>query len=474
MQVSPSPRVPLPDATDPPRDAIREIAEDTGALVVDLANAAGHIDDINSSLTRQTRTMGEMIEQVAIIAKGNGAVLDAVTEVTGATDTARMTVREGEGQIASAIRDVTGLTDSVAEFGTRSASLSDALAQVSRVAADIYSIARMTNLLSLNASIEAARAGAAGRGFMIVAQEVKRLSARTAEATQEIDRTLELLAGQVRGMSDLGADAVDQAGKVRRETASLTGVMARIGTAIESVASQQHRIADTVSVSNSAIRHAEGGFNGLSLDLDATSQSLRGARDRIAGLIPAGERLVGASARLGVETVDSPYIRAVQSVAAEIATAFEAEIAAGRISPEALFERTLTPIAKTDPQQYLARVTAVTDRVLPPLIEPVLALSPDVVFCAAVDVNGYLPTHNRKFSQPQRAGDPVWNLANCRNRRVFDDRVGLAAGRHTLPFLLQAYRRDMGGGQFAMMKDVSAPIMVHGRHWGGVRLAYRA
>ena len=51
--------------------------------------------------------------------------------------------------------------------------------------------------------------------------------------------------------------------------------------------------------------------------------------------------------------------------------------------------------------------------------------------------------------------------------------VGLAAGRNTEPFLLQTYRRDMGGGQFVLMKDISAPIVVDGRHWGGLRLAIR-
>jgi methyl-accepting chemotaxis protein len=51
--------------------------------------------------------------------------------------------------------------------------------------------------------------------------------------------------------------------------------------------------------------------------------------------------------------------------------------------------------------------------------------------------------------------------------------VGLSAGRNREPFLLQAYRRDMGD-KTVMMKDVSAPIFVNGRHWGGVRLAYKA
>ncbi|RYI29166.1 MAG: methyl-accepting chemotaxis protein, partial [Acetobacteraceae bacterium] len=85
--------------------------------------------------------------------------------------------------------------------------------------------------------------------------------------------------------------------------------------------------------------------------------------------------------------------------------------------------------------------------------------------------NGYLPTHNARFSRPQ-GHDPVWNAANCRNRRIFADRVGLKAGRNTAAFLLQVYRRDMGGGNFRIMIDVSAPIIVRGRPWGGLRLAY--
>lgn len=130
------------------------------------------------------------------------------------------------------------------------------------------------------------------------------------------------------------------------------------------------------------------------------------------------------------------------------------------------------PIPGTDPQQVMTRFTAFTDEVLPDIQERMLELSDKVVFCAAVDRNGYLPTHNRKFSKPQ-GKDPVWNAANCRNRRIFNDRTGLAAGRNTRRFLLQTYRRDMGGGRYVLMKDLSAPIFVRGRHWGGLRLAYK-
>ena len=115
---------------------------------------------------------------------------------------------------------------------------------------------------------------------------------------------------------------------------------------------------------------------------------------------------------------------------------------------------------------------ALTDKLLPPIQEPMLNLSPKVAFCIAADRNGYIATHNRKYCQPQR-GDLAWDTANSRYRRIFNDRSGLASARNSRPFLLQTYRRDMGGGRHLLMKEASAPITVAGRHWGGLRLAYQ-
>ena len=139
-----------------------------------------------------------------------------------------------------------------------------------------------------------------------------------------------------------------------------------------------------------------------------------------------------------------------------------------------LFDETYVPVPGSEPQQHLTRFARFTDQVLPLVQEPLLGFSERVVFCAATDRNGYIATHNLKFSQPQKPGDPGWNAKYARNRRIFNDRVGLRAGQSERPFLLQAYRRDMGGGEFKMMKDVSAPIRVQGRHWGGLRFAYLA
>jgi methyl-accepting chemotaxis protein len=95
-----------------------------------------------------------------------------------------------------------------------------------------------------------------------------------------------------------------------------------------------------------------------------------------------------------------------------------------------------------------------------------------MIFCNVVDRNGYLPVHNRKYSQPQRPDDVNWNIANSRNRRFFDNRTGLAAARNTRPYLIQANPRDMGNGTIVLVKEIDSPIRVLGKPWGGFRTAY--
>ncbi|KAA0574095.1 methyl-accepting chemotaxis protein [Azospirillum sp. Sh1] len=169
---------------------------------------------------------------------------------------------------------------------------------------------------------------------------------------------------------------------------------------------------------------------------------------------------------------DSAIIRTVQDTAAALGKALDGALSNGSIGEEALFSTELSTVPGTEPEQCLAPFTELTDRLFPAIQEPVLASNPRFQFCAAVNAVGYLPTHNARYSEPQRPGDTAWNAAHCRNRRVFADRSGLAAARNTRPFLLQAYRRDMGGGQMVRLKEIDAPIVVRGRHWGNLRLAF--
>jgi HAMP domain-containing protein len=118
-----------------------------------------------------------------------------------------------------------------------------------------------------------------------------------------------------------------------------------------------------------------------------------------------------------------------------------------------------------DRPKYHTRYDALTDRAVLVFQDKILD-HPDFVFAVGVDENGYLPTHNTRFQRPV-TGDPAKDLAGNRTKRIFADEVGLKAARNVEPTLVQVYRRDTG----ETMWDVSAPIFVKGKHWGGFRVA---
>jgi len=90
-----------------------------------------------------------------------------------------------------------------------------------------------------------------------------------------------------------------------------------------------------------------------------------------------------------------------------------------------------------------------------------------VIYAVAADVNGYVPTHNTRYNQPP-TGDPEKDLILNRTKRIFSDKVGLAAAQNLNLGFLQVYSRDTG----ETMWDISSPIMVKGKHWGGFRIGY--
>jgi methyl-accepting chemotaxis protein len=419
-----------------------------------LQGALGDMADRGGALRRAAETLsGQVHDQITALdsARGAGAALtDAVARVARAAD-------EGEAIAARVAADARAGAERSAQATAAIARVKGASKRIVEVLDAITGIARQTKLLGVNAAVEAARAGGAGRGFAVVASEVQALAERAAEAARRIE-----------GFVDASDAAVaDCAAEVDACAVTLTRVADEIGA---------------VTRSADAIRTACGA---QTITLDAALDAI-GAADAAARLgesvasqtaeAAGGLDLAAAGLRARLEGVmleDHSMEDAVIARAAEVSRLFEDGVRSGRIGMEALFSPDYQRIEGTDPPQFRTAYTDFTDAVLPRVLEGALALGPHVVFCAAVNKDGFLPTHNRKFSMAQ-GGDPVWNTANCRNRRFFADRVGLAAGRSTAPVLIQAYRRDMGGGAFATMKDISAPIMVQGRHWGGLRIGYRA
>lgn len=152
----------------------------------------------------------------------------------------------------------------------------------------------------------------------------------------------------------------------------------------------------------------------------------------------------------------------------EISAQFELLLTSGKLTVPQLFDTFYIPIPDTSPQKFHTQYDRATDGVLRPIIDKYLALDKRIVFVVPVDANGYLPTHNSRYSRPL-TGDPDTDTKWNRAKRIFNDRTGLAAAHNTQPFLLQRYSRDTG----EVMSDLSVPIMVENRHWGAVRIGYR-
>jgi methyl-accepting chemotaxis protein len=126
---------------------------------------------------------------------------------------------------------------------------------------------------------------------------------------------------------------------------------------------------------------------------------------------------------------------------------FEDGVRSGAISMDDMFDENYVEIPGSNPVQHRTRILDWADRALPPFQEAFLTKDPRMAFCVMIDRNGYLPVHNKLYSHPQRPGDVAWNTANSRNRRIFNDPAGLAAGRNQRAYLIQSYARDMGNGK---------------------------
>jgi methyl-accepting chemotaxis protein len=169
---------------------------------------------------------------------------------------------------------------------------------------------------------------------------------------------------------------------------------------------------------------------------------------------------------------NSEFVTRTMQAGTALAKIFETGVTGGAISANDMFDTNYVEIPGTSPLQYRSRVLPWAERALPDFQEKFLAENPTLAFCACLDRNGYLPVHNKMYSHPQRPGDVAWNTANSRNRRIFNDPEGLAASRNLRSYLIQSYARDMGGGKNIMLKEISVPIRINGRHWGCFRTVW--
>ncbi|EWY38496.1 hypothetical protein N825_12845 [Skermanella stibiiresistens SB22] len=517
-------------ASDEVLGAAKLVSEDGGHVSV-----ASHEADVNAqSIAAATQELSASIAEISRqVDRSTGAARDANTRSRSASEIANnlTTVSDRIGSIASLIEKIAKETRLLAlNASIEAARAGEAGLGFSVVANEVKQLADQTNDATANIRAEiqsmqraigdtvTAIADVAGR-VELVNDTITAIASAVVEqdaVTQDIAQTVTRTADSVRLVHERIGSVATQAGLT---TTVSTQLRKNTTELVEQVVNIEKRVISSLRNSRFAERRRAVRVTvGIKTDMKVDGKlvsgcieniSTGGAQIRLAsgtssiaakvvftlpniGEITAGvtnvegellhvhfadiAREAGAALAEAMDRWhrgDESLIATVQEAARQISGLFDDAIDEGEVAAAVMFSTAYQPIPGTEPQQYLTGYTEICDRLLSPIQEAVLRKEPRIDFCVAVDRNGYLPTHNLKYSHPQRPGERAWNAANCRNRRLFDDFTGIAAARSRAPALVQTYRRDMGGGSFLLMKDVSAPILIHGRHWGALRLGCR-
>jgi methyl-accepting chemotaxis protein len=458
-------------------DEIRDLSQNFNLFLVEMRNILACtkkmtlgvalectkvIQQVNGSRTNAQK-QGELADVILSSSIESG---QAIAEITRHTQDVSTSVSQNYQTAVASMGELQLVTGNIATISTRLSAFSGTVSglhtnseKIEGIVSLIEDISDQTNLLALNAAIEAARAGEHGRGFAVVADEVRALAHRVNQATREITQNIDEMLKDVRGTleetHEIGAYMLQTKEVIEKTSHHFENVVRDS----ESSSSQLERIASAskdVSQSNEAINDQIAQIHSLN---SQTSQLLEVSNRFSVGLQKNTETMLETVSRVRIGTGG---MERLLDVAAQQRDVIQEKIAEVAKRGTNVFDRDYRPVPNTAPQKYTVTYNNVFDRELQPLFDRALEIIPGAIYSLIVDVNGYVSTHHAKNQRPL-TGDYQVDLVNSREKRIYtSSELEIRRSKNTLPFLLQSYARDTG----EILNDLSHPIFLDGALWG--------
>jgi len=258
--------------------SLREIIHSMAATAEHVASASEEISSTATQMAQGAEVQRDQASQVArAMQEMSSTVLQVSDNSNKAAEAARQaaeTARQGGKVVQDTLAKMQAISESVSGTSKKILELGKSSDQIGRIIGVIDDIADQTNLLALNAAIEAARAGEQGRGFAVVADEVRKLAERTTTATKEIARMIENIQGETKS----AVEAMDRETRHANEGVATT---AEAGASLEEIIRMAEQVGEMIlHIATAATQQS------------STTEQVSGSMEQIANLIK--ESAVGA------------------------------------------------------------------------------------------------------------------------------------------------------------------------------------
>jgi methyl-accepting chemotaxis protein len=258
-------------------DNMAELIRSVGQTTSEVDQQATRVNDTaaanSQAVARQMEESGQINEAMNQMVEAVNEVTESAHRVSDSAGSAEVDTEKGRQVVADTVGTINKLATEIAgavEVINRVNKDSD---NISQVLVEIKAIAEQTNLLALNAAIEAARAGEQGRGFAVVADEVRSLSQRTHKSTEEIEGMISRLQSGVKDAVKAMTNSHDVTETTVKKSAEVSEALDRIATGISLIVDMSHQIAQAAEEQSAVAKNVNANVDQISVLGQATADN---------------------------------------------------------------------------------------------------------------------------------------------------------------------------------------------------------